>query len=191
VIKVALTAVTRWLTSIPAGVTITRPNDTTAYAAGQVYGPAVDARIAIPVPALPIDAIGTSFTQMQIEAYISRPVSDTIVPLNGYLFNALPTLHADKDPIALVDTDIPKLVLANTSPSAIQTATATNSGYLNGGVGVLGRRSIGSISVVPTVGITPSSTLYLLLKVSGIYTPVANEKVFLFYSFAYSVAPLV
>lgn len=178
--------------SVGATISFTRPNNVTAYAVGQVYGPAADARIQIPVPALPADAAAPTFSSIQL--YMIQQVSpaQAAVAFQLVLFSAQPaTVLGDQATFGLSDADI-GLVLWNgvnvsTNTGNFQTGNGSTS-TLNGSAGLNGRRVATSpLSLTfAAAGFNPSISLWAYLWVTSAYTPLAQEVFTISPSFIYS-----
>lgn len=171
-------AVTQAVRGVP--VTTTRPNNAVVYAAGQVYGPAADARIQLAVPALPADAQSDGFSAVLIFAVQSREPGAVTSPNFFYVIRngAFTTVLGDQAPFALNDADIAALYTTNNIPTVGFGTFPTGSAaaMLNAGAGILGRRSFFFNPTLPS-GRTfvPGSVVGLYVWVNGAYAPLANE----------------
>lgn len=167
-----------------AKITVTRPNNVTAYSAagGQVWGDGVDARIAIPVPAQPSDAVELGFT-VSIYAILGRPIADAITTFFGAVYSSQPaTVLKDQDTFAVSDADIALMAFGSGQGSAFSTSSTTTTASLNAAAGVNGRRIIGSgnnMALITGEKFIGGSTVYMYLRTAGAYTPVALEQMFL------------
>lgn len=173
--------------NIPAAtVTVTRPNNVVAYAAGQVWGPAADARIQLALPAAPADAVpnGLGFIQLGLWIVMTRNNADVINNFDPWLFAAAPTLLGDQATMNLVDADIQNIVWL-TAPNNLETSSSVVTAVgLNFGAGIAGRRYISSNNVSGFVGtfgtgIPFGSTVWCYLRLKGAYNPVALEQLFI------------
>lgn len=157
-------------------ITVTRPNNVTAYVAGQVFGAAADARISFAVPALPADAVRpfSSLTMVAIDRVIPSAGAPTI---NLVLFSAQPaTVLADQANLALSDADIATVLPTLPGSQAMQFGAWPAGVGAVGAVNVTSRRQTASTwSPVGNGSITPGVTLWFYLWVQVAYTPVANE----------------
>lgn len=174
-----------------AGVTQTRPNNVTAYAAGQVYGSAADARYALTVPALPADALGPGFTSIGLLAVQNVNLAQAAPVFNVYLFDGSPaTVLGDQATIALSDADIALLVLGSLVTTITMSNNAAQASMLNQGAGTAGRRgsSTSSFPVTTKTGkfLTGGQTVGVYLAVQAAYTPLALEAVTLYAAYGYS-----
>lgn len=172
-------------------VQVVRPSNTTAYAAGQVWGDSVDARVALAVPAAPAGmVVGAS---LSLQVVLGRAQSETIANFVMAFFASLPsTVLKDQDAFSLSDPDI-ALILQGSSNFSPQQLGAETLGNLGPTVGASGRRVIGSGNVNLQTGafFTPGTTIYCYIRTIGAYTPVALETMWLTPLWAYSLASSV
>lgn len=173
-----------------APITITRPNNITAYAAGQVYGPAVDARISFVAPALPVDAFVTGFNLIRIFGVQQRTPADPALTLTLQGFAGLPaTVIGDQAAFNLSDADI--ATFGGTSAGQFTWATGVGgTGALNQSANPNGRRF--AFSSLSTLGpgfpflFPPGATCGAYLITQAAYTPLASEVVVLTPMWAYN-----
>lgn len=174
-------------------VTITRPNNTTAYVASGVYGDAADARVAFAVPALPADALMPGFNSAQFMAVQTRNPADPTLSLQLVLFTAQPaTVMGDQAPFRLSDADI-----ANILPGSVGTVaetvlfTSSNTApQWNRGAGIAGRRGgTGNFSLMSGLYVPGGATLYAYLFAVAAYVPVALEQITFRPVFNYTALP--
>ncbi len=175
-------------------VIITRPNNTTAYTAGQVYGPAADARTSITLPAAPAGFRTGFISQATWGAYLTRNPNDVLSSpwVNMIFFSAQPaTVLGDQASFALSDADIALILPSGTgSQSAGQPTVGTaQANWLNSGTGVNGRRAC---TLTPTFAGTPlfapGSTIWFYL-IANSYTPVALETLTIVPFWTYTAVP--
>jgi hypothetical protein len=160
-------------------IVVTRPNNVTAYVSGGVYGPGADARLQIPVPALPADAQAPGFWQIRFSVVQSRAPTDPAVTLE-FCMAAAPfvTVLGDQALLALTDAEIAQLLWLQTQGSFVAAGVTAVVGVwtLNHGAGILGRRGIATAAGLPTGGfLTPGSMLGLYVWVLAAYVPAALE----------------
>lgn len=178
-----------------------RPNNAVAYAAGQVYGKAADARTTMVVPPLPANAQLPGFTGAQFWLLQHRDVTQAGPQLNLVLSSQpFATVLADQHALALSDPDIQNLfALASTTAWHLQFSAITAgwaAGAITAGAGTAGRKGVvGSypLSLSRSPGyFTPGATLGMYFYVAAAYNPIALEAVDVFCAFTVSVkVPLV
>lgn len=176
-------------TVVGAAVQLTRPNNVTAYAAGQVYGTAADGRITIASPALPADAALTAFNNMSLLLVQGNVPTAAAIAVNLILFSAVPaTVLADQAGLALSDADI-ALILTQLGGVAFSFSSATGTQVLNMSAGNAGRRGVLAANIVNVVTtLAPSSNYGIYLVVGAAYTPVALETMTVIPYWHYQVA---
>lgn len=175
-----------------AVVTVTRPNNVTAYAAAQVYGPAADARISLVVPAVPADAMGGGFTGLLLCMVQNVVSTQGTFAGNLALFSSLPaTTLGDQAAFNLSDADIAKCYLLPGQGQAFSFGSSAQN-IVNNGAGTAGRRATQPVTLSLLQGssviIAGASTLGLYLVANAAYTPLALEAVQIFPYWSY--APL-
>jgi len=164
-----------------ASVTATRPANAVAYAAGQVYGAAGDARLQLVVPALPGDAQSLVFTAVQLLAIQSR--EPAAAALNNLQLSvrqgAFTTVLGDQAAFALNDADIAAIVTTSATGANLVAAsfnTGTTGGTLNAGAGIAGRRATAvQLAAAANLQFLPGAVLGLYLFVVNAWAPIANE----------------
>lgn len=164
-------------------VTVTRPANAVAYAAGQVWGTAVDGRFTLPVPPLPPLAFTPGFTGLQLIMINSRPPSDpTFINWNIVMsLNGFATVLADQAALNLSDPDIAGILPSNVaglfSQSTVITTGVAFTGGLNQSAGIAGRRAavtaigFNAVNLFPT----PGANFQVYLVATAAYAPVASE----------------
>lgn len=173
-------------------ITVTRPNNVTAYAANNIVGASPDARIQFPAPAAPADlAYGYN---MLVVRLVDRNGSAAL-SLWLFLFNAAPTQFADQQVYVFSDADINALLGFHMSVS--NQGTTTNPAFsswppLNTGAGAAGRKQVlfpfwRPTSTGLTAILSPGATYWGYLVSLGANTPLANE-VFVLTPFWYYIA---
>jgi hypothetical protein len=179
---------------IGSTITIVRPNNVTAYAAGQVWGDGTDARVNIPIPAAPSDIVIPGFNGLVLLAVVSRPRTDTIGTAERVaLFLAQPTtILGDQAVFSVSDAEIATILAGESNISSALSSTSTGS-QLNASAGVAGRRFLGSATVSFPSGffLTPGGTLYAYFRVVTAYTPVALETLWITPVFSYQARPTI
>lgn len=158
-------------------VVVTRPNDVTAYAIGDVYGDAADARVPIAgfAPTRRISVLRMYMVQSRAASEVS------LVNLTWLPFSAQPaTVIGDNSPLALSDADI-ALAAAQIGSSGVVAVSASfnqnSTNWLNNAAGIAGRRAAIFNVVLPTPA---SGTLWLYLFNITAYVPLALETVTIF-----------
>lgn len=140
--------------------TITRPNDTTTYAAGDVIGTAAS-------QVLVFDLTSTPFYQGRgtlLNAILTSSASPALLPnLELWVFSASPAVGADNTAWAATDGDL--LNLVGIYPFA--------STYLGGASG--NHAQLAAAQAWPFEMASGAGTLYGVLVVRNAYVPVANE----------------
>ena len=147
-----------------ASGSVTRPANTTAYAAGEVIGTATTDVIAIAGVARLPGGSGLVTDALVID----QGGAAAAVALEVYLFSVTPTAQADQTAFALSSTDLAGLIAivplnvsyvtnagAGTTGSRVYTATGINTGF---------------------VCASGSEALYAVLVVRAAYTPVSGEQ---------------
>ena len=190
----ALPSVTN-VTSFAVGpvVSIARPNNVVAYANGQVWGPAADARIAVAAPAAPADMLsGTGYSGLTVAAYITRNPADVLATMSAYLFRSQPaTVLGDQQNFALSDADIDALYFMANSVGGQLIYSTSQANWLNTGAGVNGRRAATtSFSWRTGDMVAPGATVWLYI-VASVYTPVALETLTLVPGWSYNARPVL
>lgn len=153
-------------------IVVTRPNNVTAYAAGDVFGAAVDARIQIPDVA---DAPNQLVT-LRLDFLLKDGTGTGIAAIAAFLFGALPpTIFADNDPLALTDADyalrLRSLTSTTWNPSLSLSGGAGTTVLINASAGAAGRRQASTL----TNGLfIPNRHIWLYLQSTAAYTPLAN-----------------
>lgn len=166
-------------------VTVTRPNNATAYSGAvlQVYGDAADARVLIVAPPLPADAVSPGYQQLAILPVQSQIPTATAFVVFFYMFSGgLPaTVLGDQATLALSDPDHLRLLqFPNSVQSASFPSGAGGVGPLNQSAGIAGRRH-GLLVKLPNgtslSNIIPASTFGLYLATQTAYTPLNLETI--------------
>jgi len=170
--------VTRTVVGTP--VTVQRPNNVNAYAAGQVFGTAADGRFTLVSPALPTNAQLAGFSTLTCLAVESRAPADPSLPtVWGYLcLGGFTTVLGDQVAMALNDADIDNLVTQAGQVFAFSLAinTGTGSQTLNASAGVNGRRGLVLAFAAPNgIVFPPLTKIGVYFVVSAAYTPAALE----------------
>lgn len=175
---------------------VTRPNNTNAYAAGQVYGEAADARHSFTLPAIPAATRTAFYTGAVVMGVQGCSPSAAAVNLGIVLFTAQPaTVLGDQAALNLSDADIALIPPINTGQvggSGLVPFTSMANlgilGNLNNGAGAAGRRAgVNNFSLPLSLG-TPGTTFYFYLIALGTYTPAAIETLDLFFWWSYGAA---
>lgn len=167
-------------------VTVTRPNNTTAYAEGQVYGNATDARNAITVPAFLAGSRQTYFSQFVVFCVQTVPSSQGTFTPNFLFFNAQPaTVLGDGASIALSDADIQTILPGAVTQSSVPSVNMSSGGglnMLNLSAGLSGRRGAGSSFSIgqQAAAFVPGSTVWFYVLNNAAYTPLALEQLKIF-----------
>lgn len=166
-------------------VIVTRPNNVVAYAANQIWGDAVDARIPLVVPAAPADA-AIAFNGVSFQIVNTRNKTDAAFTVMPIPFMGTPvTVLGDQAAVAIADADIPLIFpIVNNSgwPSWPASNVANTPGQLNNGAGVLGRRVLnfgGFSSINSAVFYAPGATVTIYFVITAAYVPVALEQILL------------
>lgn len=183
------------ITTEGSPIVVTRPNDTTAYAQGDVFGAAVDARITLPIPAPPSGPAGAAYYLISLSFLAVRSganllsTSPTLQPFVLFFQSQPATVIADNAPLALSDADI-ALLIRQTSPlyNTSFTSFGASSNCFN--YGPAGKIRMGSFlnSVAPTEdygavggnvsGSWPTNTnVYMYWYFQASFTPTAEETV--------------
>lgn len=175
-------------------VTLTRPNNVTAYAAGVVYGPAADARFSLVAPAVPVDCLTGGFTQLMLFLVQNVVSSQGTLSLVVIMQSGLPaTVLGDQANLALSDADIGNIIaipIAVSLPSTAQLVT-------NPGAGTVGRRMsagfqmvLGGVSGPGGIVMPAGTTVGGYLMASAAYTPLAVEAITIIPQWGYVPSPL-
>lgn len=179
-----------------APVTITRPANVTAYAAGQVFGngPGGDGRVSWVVPAFPTAIVNgltlnaqvfgpaatTGYAGVFLSIVNNRPAADPTLGLNVIAFLGTPaTVMHDQDALALSDADI-ALTYRGTGVSigipVTFTTGAGNNSLLNSSAAPNGRRGAQLGFGGLQLGFIPvGMTLTLYLWTTAAYVPISGE----------------
>lgn len=170
-------------------ITLTRPNNVVAYAAGQVYGAAGDARFTIPVPAIPADSEWPYFPVLYITLVQGTGWGQGAVTFNLALAaQPYTTVIGDQAAFNVSDAEIltmfPSVSSGVTMSWALTVSAVTQ--LLNGAATIAGRRGVennyNGTSYQPIVS---GTTLGGYLWVGQAYAPLALETVQLVPSFNY------
>jgi hypothetical protein len=157
-----------------APITITRPNNVTAYTIGDVYGAAVDARITLAFGLPPGTLFFANLYIVRQRAPVTANQGVTVWPFIG----APPaTIIADNDPLTLSDADINLLVKSGISAqvmipgvtSGVNFSADPNGRVLSSGAGIYG--------IMPATG---DGNVYVYLMKGAAYVPLALEECRLF-----------
>lgn len=183
--RIPVSIIAKPLTGAP--VTVTRPNNVVAYAVGQVFGAAGDARVSFTTPAQPSDA-DRAFMQPALSFECVDQVGAAAGSLNLQLilFAAQPaTVLADQAALALSDADIALVIPWGSSNNISgQVPFATGAGSPNT-VNTTNRRLAVATGGVMTI-LTWATTYWLYLWSGSAYTPAANEVLTITPSFTYA-----
>lgn len=167
--------------AIPGTLTLLRPNNVTAYAAGGVWGTAADGRLLFPaLPALPADAAYTSFDSLQFLLTETRPGADVTLPAISIFLNAgaFATVLADQVQIALSDAEIATLIRSTNgafSFAGFPTGAGQNWAH-NNSAGLAGRRAATqSLTPIQRDILQPGLQVGMYIVVGAAYVPIALE----------------
>lgn len=161
-------------------VTITRPNNVTAYAVGDAFGDAANALITLPLGVSP----GRAYVVRLFETNTRSPVVGVSLNFHSLLFSGVApaTVIGDNNPIVLSDADI---VLAIESQQQPYQVTFTTLGYKYAadpnGLRCAGTVAVQYTSVMPSYG---DGNLYIYYALQATYIPIALEQLVL-YAFVY------
>lgn len=170
---------------------LTRPNNVVAYTAGQVYGPAGDARLTFTSPALPADARDANFDLLAFTLIQGVGPATPSVTFNLVVARApFTSVAGDQTVLSLNDADIANLILPNAGSSpGILVAGAFTTGFgnfvVNASAGLAGRRMYSTSASVPNL-LPPLTTYGLYVWVNAAYVPLALETLTIIPYFTYS-----
>lgn len=171
-------------------VRVTRPNNVTAYAAGQVIGDAADARVELVIPAAPNSNWRTPFVGPNFSIRVVRgaPYTQGTLSFNIWVFNAQPaTVLGDQQAFSLSDADVqnkwvPSIVNAQAGTQSVSIVAAAQGSTvtLNTSAGTAGRvaatASFFAQGIPGQLGLfVPGQSIWLYLVATAAYTPLALE----------------
>lgn len=168
--------------------TVTRPNNTTAYSVGQIYGAAADGRASVTAPAAPADLVN-GYTGINLFVVLSRPGSVSPPGLGFTWFSAQPTtVLGDQANANFADADIALIMYA---ASGVQFSSSTGAS-LNSSADPNGRQFI-TFGLTLATGrlLAPGATYWFYVKATNAYTPIANETLTFFPTWVYDSKPLL
>lgn len=163
-------------------VSLQRPNNTTAFTAtGQVYGPAVDARVSLVVPALPSNSRLSFFNSLLFLATMKCSPTRVAMSFNIAGFTAQPaTVLAGNADFNLSDADI--LLMFPLASPVVNVSVVTIGGFTiasqqvqNPSAGLNGRITSSGNAAAQNGFLTPGNTLWFYIVVTNAHTPEAQE----------------
>jgi hypothetical protein len=172
---------------------IVRPNNTTGYTNGGIWGPAVDARWSFVVPAMPAGSRSSLFSGWTFRAFWKTSAAQVAVSFNVILFTQQPTsIIGDRALPAFTDAEIATIPVGAISPgsntfnfpaASVGGQNAINASTFRHGINASANPSLPAQAQMP-----PGSTVYGYLQAGGAYTPIALETMDLIVDFTYTFA---
>lgn len=189
-----------------APIVVTRPNDTTAYTAGDVFGAAADARLSFAVPAPPATGVtGATYFLESISLLGDRSGANLLSGSPSFqpfllFFTAQPaTVIADNAPLALSDPDLALLVrLASSFVTAFTAFTMTSNGHNYGPAGKIKMASfINTLQPSSDLGAVgnilaswpTNTTIFFYVFLPAAFVPTAQEVLTITPRFRWNVVP--
>lgn len=150
--------------------TLTRPNDTSAYAAGDVMADSTSA------PTIPLTFLGVTIESpgnavIQSLTLIDSANNATKPDLELWLFDTVPGVENDN--AAFAPTDAETMTLVAVIPIPATMFVVGNAGSAAAGNAVCDIQNLG---IPVNTNVTGRTTLWGFLVVRNAYTPVANEQ---------------